>query len=178
MRWLFSFFVMFQIVLRAAIDFSRLRKYTVFVSFAFTYCYAINFCSYISSNSFLQSLCSKFWIYFVVVSSFLSSCSFFSVLGEKLWKFYWKFISHLRNPHLAWKSVMPFFSKVSRVLLMWSFISSTNSEFMLKELLKFQSPLPLFSSLWKSSSRAAKQQRWVVCTKRCLGICFNNRFLL
>ena len=58
-------------------------------------------------------------------------------------------ILYLRNSYLAWKSVVPF-CKVSRVAFMWNSILVTKLAFMLKELLNFQSPLPLFSTLHKS----------------------------
>ena len=70
------------------------------------------------------------------------------------------FISYLRTSYLAWKSVIPSFSKVFRVLLMWNFILVAKSEFMLKELLNFQSPLPLFSSLPRS--RENSKGEWLV----------------
>ena len=158
----FLSFAIFRIVLCEALDFSRLRKnfedlspYSCQLHLLLILMLLI-FCWYILSSQFLQSIYSEFSMWFVLLCSSLSlfsknffpffvfwACSFEDSIENVL-------ISHLRNSHLTWGSIIFSISKVSGALLMWNFILIRKSEFMLKELLSFESPLPLFSSLQKS----------------------------
>ena len=146
----FSSFKHFQIIVFCATSgFSSLRWplvfFTDFVGIAITSdSYMINF----FNRLFLQSIYSGFLSYFVVISNILNLfaknnvylLAFLAIFLENSIENFLIFFT--RSSHRDRWFVMPFLSKILKVVFMLYFILVTKSEFVFKELLNFHEPLP------------------------------------